>query len=124
MKLYKGSCLCGDIRIEARGLPKRVGICHCDDCRKHHGAMFHASAIFSDDAVTVMGKPNHYQHRYFCPKCGSSVFSRSEGEFEIHLGILESAQDLVPSYELWTVRRADWLPPFRGMMPYDRDREE
>ena len=50
---YTGGCLCGDVRIVATGRPYRVGLCHCLDCRKHHGALFHASAIFPQDAVTI-----------------------------------------------------------------------
>ena len=50
---FTGGCLCGSVRIVASGRPYRVGVCHCLDCRKHHGALFHASAIFPQDAVTV-----------------------------------------------------------------------
>ena len=46
MELYAGGCLCGDLRVEAAGPPLRVGLCHCLDCRKHHGALFYAAAIF------------------------------------------------------------------------------
>ena len=46
MEQVSGGCLCGKVRIVARGLPYRVGLCHCLDCRKHHGALFHASAIY------------------------------------------------------------------------------
>jgi len=53
---YIGGCLCGDVRFVASGSPYRVGICHCLDCRKHHGALFHASAIFPEDALTVEGE--------------------------------------------------------------------
>ena len=38
MDRFTGGCLCGDVRIVASGLPYRVGVCHCLDCRKHHGA--------------------------------------------------------------------------------------
>ena len=41
-----GGCLCGLVRFVATGEPYRVGVGHCMDCRKHHGALFHASAIF------------------------------------------------------------------------------
>jgi hypothetical protein len=44
MDRFTGGCLCGNVRIVASGLPYRVGLCHCLDCRKHHGALFHASA--------------------------------------------------------------------------------
>lgn len=41
-----GGCLCGNILIVANGEPLRVGICHCMDCRKHHGALFYAAADY------------------------------------------------------------------------------
>jgi hypothetical protein len=34
MDRFTGSCLCGNVRIVASGLPYRVGLCHCLDCRK------------------------------------------------------------------------------------------
>ena len=40
MERYVGGCLCGDVRFVAEGRPYRVGLCHCLDCRKHHGAPF------------------------------------------------------------------------------------
>ena len=39
MDRFTGGCLCGNVRIVASGLPYRVGLCHCLDCRKHHGVM-------------------------------------------------------------------------------------
>ncbi|KGJ06078.1 Uncharacterized conserved protein [Paracoccus halophilus] len=123
MKRFAGGCLCGDIRITARGRPSRVGLCHCLDCRKHHGALFHASAVFPEDVVTIKGDPHDYQGRFFCPRCGSSVFSRSGDEIELHLGALDAPDQLMPSYELWTIRREGWLPPFPLARHYERDRE-
>jgi len=55
MDKFTGGCLCGQLRIVAIGQPYRVGICHCLDCRKHHGALVHASAGFPHEAVTVPG---------------------------------------------------------------------
>ncbi|WP_442954681.1 GFA family protein [Pantoea sp. LMR881] len=40
MDLFTGSCLCGKVRFEATGSPYRIGLCHCLDCHKHHGALF------------------------------------------------------------------------------------
>ncbi|HEX8450373.1 MAG TPA: GFA family protein [Allosphingosinicella sp.] len=123
MDRWTGSCLCGDVRIVASGRAYRVGLCHCLDCRKHHGALFHASAIFSEDQVTVEGETREYDGRFFCPRCGSSVFGRSGDEVEVNLGSLDSPGALVPTYELWTVRREPWLPPFPVVRSYERDRE-
>lgn len=62
-----GGCLCGRLRLVATGQPYRVGLCHCLDCRKHHGALFSASAIFPQDAVSFEGETRHYAGRAFCP---------------------------------------------------------
>lgn len=123
MKRYTGGCLCGNVRFVAEGEPYRVGLCHCLDCRKHHGALFHASAVFPQDAVTVEGQTGAYQGRSFCPRCGSSVFSQSGDEMELHLGALDAPDQLKPTYELWTIRREAWLPEFPISSHYERDRE-
>ncbi len=123
MDRFTGGCLCGRVRIVASGRPYRVGLCHCLDCRKHHGALFGAFAVFPQDAVAVEGETGAYAGRFFCPRCGSSVFARTADEVEVHLGSLDAPDRLVPTYELWTVRRETWLPPFRLARRYDRDRE-
>ncbi|PQA87508.1 GFA family protein [Hyphococcus luteus] len=124
MDRLTGGCLCGDIRFEASGAPYRVGLCHCLDCRKHHGALFHASAIFPASAVTVEGETRDYEGRHFCPRCGSSVFSRSADEIELHLGSFDAPDRFKPTYELWTIRRESWLPASPLAKRYDRDRDE
>ena len=123
MKERSGGCLCGAVRFVARGEPYRVGICHCLDCRKHHGAPFNASAIYPEAAVTVSGKTSSYEGRHFCPRCGSSVFAQSADEVELHLGAFDAPDQFHPRYELWTIRREGWLPDFAGMKHYRRDRE-
>ena len=118
-----GGCLCGAVRITARGAPYRVGLCHCLDCRKHHGALFQAFAIFPEDAVTITGETRAFGGRAFCPRCGSSVFAQSGDEIEVSLGALDAPDQLKPSYELWTVRREAWLPEFALAHHYAGDRE-
>jgi hypothetical protein len=119
-----GGCLCGAVRLTASGAPSRVGLCHCLDCRKHHGALFYAAAFFPAAAATVTGETHAYQGRHFCPRCGSSVFARSGDEVEVHLGALDTPDQFTPTYECWTVRREHWLPPFPHLHHYPRDRAE
>lgn len=121
MPSVSGGCLCGAVRLVAVGEPLRVGVCHCLDCRKHHGALFHASAIFTSAAVQVTGRTAEYAGRHFCPVCGSSVYSRSGDDMEVHLGALDAPDQFVPTYELWTCRREVWLPPFRVRQRFARD---
>ncbi|WP_134681660.1 GFA family protein [Paracoccus ravus] len=122
MDQVSGGCLCGSVRITAKGQPHRVGLCHCLDCRKHGGAPFAALAIFPRDAVSIQGETRAYQGRHFCPDCGSTVFGVSEDEVEIALGSFDAPDLFAPSYELWTIRRESWLPDL-GLRQYPRNRD-
>jgi hypothetical protein len=123
MDRFTGGCLYGDIRIVASGQPDRVGVCHCLDCRKHSGALFHAWAIFPQYAVTVSGQVRSYDGRCFCSRCGSSVFGQSGDEIEVNLGTFDAPDQFTPNYELWTIRREAWLPAFPLRRHYERDRK-
>ena len=123
MDQFTGGCLCGDVSIVASGRPYRIGLCHCLDCRKHHGALFYASAVFPQESVMITGKTHDYAGRHFCPRCGSSVFARTADEVEVHLGALDASDQLIPTYESWVIRRAPWLPPF-PLKRYERDRDD
>jgi hypothetical protein len=122
MATIMGGCACGKVRFEANGEPDRVGICHCLDCRKYHGALFFAAAIYPSAQVEVTGEPQMYDGRFFCPTCGSRVFNRSGDEFELHLGAFDDINVFRPTYELWTIRRETWLPEFPVKERYERDR--
>ncbi|MEJ6397405.1 GFA family protein [Yoonia sp. 208BN28-4] len=119
-----GGCQCGAVRITADGPPDRVGICHCMDCRKHHGALFYAAAIFPAKAVSVTGDTAAYRGRHFCPACGSSVSAQSGDEVEVHLGTFDCPDQFRPTYESWAIHREAVLPPFVGTHVYPRDRSE
>jgi hypothetical protein len=120
---YDGGCLCGAVRLTARGTPYRVGICHCLDCRKHNGAIFLTFAVFPQHAVQVTGHTSEYKSRNFCPICGSSLFGRNGDEIEIHIGCLDAPSQVRPTYENWIIRREQWLPAFSVAHRYQRDRE-
>ena len=137
--LHRASCACGQVQLHAEGKPYRVGLCHCFDCRKAHGAPFAAFVIFPADKVRVTGadgslaegalrsfaRTDAYR-RFFCAACGSHVFGRSDGsdEIELHLGSFDEANLWTPTYEAWAKRREDWLgdlPTLRHHYPENRE---
>lgn len=122
MEREEGGCVCGAVRVVAVGKPYRVGLCHCMDCRKAHGALFHASAIFPADAVTVSGETGDWRGRRFCLACGSHVYGVMGDEIGVNLGAFDRPDVFRPTYELWTIRREEWLPGF-AVRGYARDRE-
>jgi len=42
---------------------------------------------------------------------------------EVNLGALDSPNQLVPTYELWRIRRESWLPAFPLERSYEHDRD-
>lgn len=130
MDRLTGGCLCGAVRLEVNAAPYRVGICHCLDCRKSHGAIFRTFAMFPPDAVAVTGETARYLHRggverHFCPKCGSPLFQLETGgtELELYVGTLDETSRVEPTYELWMGRRENWLPEIDLPRHYDFNRE-
>jgi len=51
------------------------------------------------------------------------VFGVSGDEIEINLGSLDEPDQFTPTYELWTVRRENWLPDFPGLTAFEKDRQ-
>ncbi|WP_422679920.1 GFA family protein [Chelatococcus albus] len=130
MKL-SGGCNCGQVRYELDGEPIRVGICHCETCRKESGSAFSFFGIWPKASATLSGELGCWQSRAggerFCPKCGSSLFSWNDesDQIEIKLGTLDSPPSaLVPAYELWTIRREPWLAHQKGAEQHARDRQD
>src|SRR5947207_6739403 len=111
MDRFTGGCLCGNVRFVASGPPNRVGLCHCLDCRKHHGALFHTSAVFPQDAVTIDGETRDYAGRFFCPRCGSSIFARTADEIEVNLVSHGVPYLLMPTYDCYNIRLVTYLSP-------------
>jgi hypothetical protein len=115
MRILKGSCACGRVTFEARGEPKRVGLCHCMTCRKISGSAFNAFVIYPADRVTVSGEVSRWSatpesERGFCPVCGSPVFDRDAAdEIELTLGTFDAPNLFTPTYEGWAVRREHWV---------------
>ena len=121
MRQMTGGCNCGKVSFQVEGNPIRVGVCHCQICRKATGSSFNCFAVWSAENVVIVGDTKSWisrtDHRHFCTTCGSSLYSIVDGanEVEICLGAFDAApSDLHPTYELCLNRRESWLRPIDG----------
>jgi hypothetical protein len=121
MQKRTGGCNCGKVRFQVAGNPIRVGVCHCQICRKDTGSSFNVFSVWVAKNVNISGDTKSWihstDHRHFCVTCGSSLFSivDASNEVEIRVGTFDNApSDLFPNYELWINRRERWLRPIDG----------
>lgn len=114
--VISGGCLCGACRYEAAGEPIDVRVCHCHLCQKATGAPLYARVRMPGTAVTISGPVGWYPSsdiilRGFCPKCGTSLFSkRADGRtISLLMGSLDEPDRFAPSAHIWTSSKQAWL---------------
>jgi hypothetical protein len=120
-----GSCHCGRIRYEAEVDPEHVTICHCTDCQALTGAAFRVSVSTERSRLRITGEPRVYvkfgdsgrkRFQYFCPECGSPLFTNGEGEdadiWGIRWGGVRQRERLKPTKQIWRRSAPDWVCAF------------
>ena len=129
MRKRMGGCNCGQVRFEVSGKPVRVGLCHCQVCRKETGSLGNFFAVWRADHVSITGEARSWMlstdNRHFCPVCGSAVFATVDGanEVEVRVGAFDDAPtDLTPTYELWVPRRERWFVPVAHAQQHEGNR--
>ena len=128
--MYKGSCLCGQVKIEVTGPIESIIHCHCSKCRKNSGTAFATNGFVSSQHFKLvkgeeeLGKfeaaPGKF--RYFCSVCASPVYSANEatpGHVRLRLGILDSDITERPVSHNFVSSKANW-EDLDGQLPrYD-----
>ena len=115
----QGACLCRAVRFEI-ALPSRFcAHCHCQNCRRAHGAAFVTFAGFPAGQVAIVsGAANLTRYRTdtdatrtFCSTCGSTLFyegPRWEGELHVARANIDGEIDRAPSAHVYVDHGASW----------------
>jgi hypothetical protein len=128
--IREGGCLCGAVRLKARGEPINVRICHCRKCQKAMGSPFFARALFDQNALTIEGETASYASseaidRVFCKSCGTRLFARRKkaGTAGIALAVFDDRHAFTPTEHIWVTEKMNWvrlddgLPQYPEMFP-------
>jgi len=113
----RGACLCGAVRYEVRG-PLRAGTaCHCDECRKSTGSLWHATAAYRDtlsiddpEGCLEWYASSDRARRGFCRRCGASLFFDPLGtdRMAIAMGSLEKPTGLELARHIFIEEKGDY----------------
>jgi hypothetical protein len=124
---WSGGCACGAVRFIVHGAPRRMGLCHCEACKKAHAAAFNAFAVFARADVQLTGNLASWQSspgydRRFCPACGSRVMGILKEDIELSVGSFDDRSAFTPQYESWVMRRDPWVAAL-AVPQHERNRE-
>ena len=132
-----GRCLCGAVRYTLEGeLPPLIN-CHCQFCRRVHGAAFVTVAFVpaaalrlsqGADAVREHATPG-VGRRAFCDRCGTRLWARGEsmpGYLSLAIASLDEQPERGPVMHINVESKARWyeirdgLPQHAGLPPAAR----
>ena len=128
--MYKGSCLCGQVRFEITGPIRNIVYCHCSRCRKAQGSAFASNGIVASDDFAILSGAERLvgyesspgQTKYFCGTCGSPILSRSVArpdQVRIRLGTLDSDIQERPIAHIFASSKANWEDICGDLPRYD-----
>ena len=117
--MLKGSCLCGNIQYELDAPLGKIGICHCQRCRKASGSAYGVNATVNaagfrltagTDSLAQFAAPTGVT-RSFCRNCGSQLYSTRDtlpGALRLRLGSLDTPITDRPELHFYTASKAEW----------------
>ena len=126
-----GSCLCGSVRFEIAFPSRFCAHCHCDNCRRAHGAAFvtyigvpaDQFQLTDGEDVLVRYHTDTDATRSFCGRCGSTLLyagPRWENEVHVALANVDGPVDREPGAHVYVDHAAEWwrvnddLPRYGG----------
>lgn|SRR5690625_2533258 len=118
--MVNGSCLCGKVSYEIRGLPQVMYYCHCSMCRKATGSAFATNMLVREaDFIINSGlalikafQSSPGERRYFCSECGSPIYSKAQarqGVVSVRCGALDADPAIRPTEHIYTASKAPWF---------------
>jgi hypothetical protein len=123
--IREGGCLCGAVRLKAKGEPINVRVCHCRNCQKAMGSPFFARALFPQDALTIEGDSarcpsSNAIERVFCKTCGTRLLSwRTNGTAAgVALATFDDRNAFAPTEHIWVKEKMNWVNLDDGLPQY------
>jgi hypothetical protein len=112
-----GHCLCGAVRIEARGEPRFISNCHCESCRRAASAPSLTWSGWLDAQVTITGETlrsfasSPGVSRSFCGACGAPISFKGErwaGETHIPVCAFDAPDAMAPTSDHFEAEKLPW----------------
>ena len=130
--------MCGNVKYTSASAPAMTAVCHCIDCQKQSGSALSINVGLPEDEISFTGElklvvtsgieSGKKINRYFCPNCGSPLYSAAEvmpGMIFLKAGTLDDTSWVKPDMNFWCATAQPWvsidesLPIFPGNPPFE-----
>lgn len=110
---HTGHCLCGAVRYELDWEIELLTNCHCQFCRRAHGAAFVTVTLVPTEKLRVEGEEQVTRHggRHFCRECGTRLWNRTDalpGATVLMVASLDPEPALRPALHFNVESKAPW----------------
>ena len=128
-----GRCLCGAVRYEVEGRLPPIVNCHCQHCRRAHGAAFVSIVWLRRSAFRLTAGEDRVAryavgegYRAFCRTCGTRIYNGGSSETRFITLVVSTLDDDAhegPVLHLNVESKASWhaitddLPQFERFSP-------
>lgn len=117
--MFKGNCLCGQIKYEIDTKPEHGCYCFCSICRRltgsekgAYGAVPLAQFAWLEGQDKLTGyNQNKHLSRWFCSQCSSLIASYHQLDpkhVHLSLGTLEDGIEIAIEYQQFVGSKAPW----------------
>ncbi|MBR9868730.1 MAG: GFA family protein [Oceanospirillales bacterium] len=126
--MIQGSCLCGNVKYRISSQPGAIVHCHCQTCRKAHGAAFSSVSAVLDENFHLLSdgglksfESSPGKHRFFCPECGTQIYAKRDNTPHIilRLGSLDDDPEVAEEKHIWVSQKAPWYTIKNNLPEYD-----
>lgn len=131
--MVTGHCLCGQVTYIYLGEVGPANLCHCEDCRRCTGSAFNVGVRLTAAAFRITrGAPKGYTKagdsgtpltRWFCPDCGSPLYTTSPKHPEfiyVKAGTLDNPAIVHVERQIWLDSAVPWRHVDRDLMGFSR----
>lgn len=115
------ACSCGQLKVQARGEPIRVSVCHCLACQRRTGSVFGMQARFDRENISIEGRAKQWVRiadsgnrctQSFCPECGATVYyflNTAPDVIAVPVGAFADPGFPEPKFSVYEERKHSWV---------------
>ena len=115
------SCHCGALSVACSGEPRKVSLCHCQQCQRRTGSAFSVAVFYDRAQVAVQGEAASYVRPSasglavdfrFCQACGSNLFwypARMPALVGVAYGGFADPDFVIPDQAVWSSEGHRWV---------------